>query len=215
MPTKPNIANVFLVEGSDDLYVTANIWEKNGLPKTQEHINIKDMNGIDALFKELDTIIAVASDLENLGILVDADTNLSQRWQQLSKILTAQGYTVPPQPAKSGTILTQSGKPRIGIWIMPDNNLTGILEDFLTYLVPDPNEELWKLSEKCVDEAIKLSTVASIPKTKARVHTYLAWKEKSGLPLGSAIALSYLDAAKPEALEYLTWLKTLFPVVVP
>ena len=51
-----------------------------------------------------------------------------------------------------------------------------------------------------------------IPKLKARIHTYLAWKEDSGLPLGWAIDLSYLDVNKPEALEYLEWLKTLFPV---
>ncbi len=212
--TNKRLPNILLVEGSDDLYVTANLWEKSGLPKTDGHISIIDMKGIDPLFNELSTRISLQSNLENLGILVDADTDLNLRWRQLQQKLSQQGYAVPAKPDKSGTILTQSEKPNVGVWIMPDNTLTGAIEDFLTYLIPDPaKDELWKLPQKCVDEAIALSV--SIPRTKAQVHTYLAWKKNSGLPPGAAITQSYLDTAKPEALEYLEWLKALFPVVAP
>lgn len=48
----PNVKeNILLVEGADDLYVTANIWEKHGLAK--KHIQIEDMKGVDELLKDL------------------------------------------------------------------------------------------------------------------------------------------------------------------
>lgn len=203
-------ANILLVEGYDDLYVTANIWEKNGLPK--KHINIKQMGGDGLLPKTLrDTFLA--SGLENLGILIDADTNLNKRWKDISKMLTALGYEVPLQPTKGGAILSVLNKTRVGIWVMPTNELTGELEDFLVYLVPDPaNDELWKLSEKCVNETIELVASIDKTKTKAHIHTYLAWQVEAGVPFGNAIKYSYFDTHKPEALEYLKWLKDLFPL---
>jgi hypothetical protein len=200
--------HVLLVEGQDDLFVTANIWKKHGFP--EKYFHIEPMGGIDPLLRDVGTIINTTSNLENLGILIDADTIQGRRWRQISEKLKEQGYTIPPQPNKGGTILPpQPDKPRIGIWIMPNNIGTGALEDFLTFLVPDPfNDELWKLSEHCVDEAIQRNI--KIPKTKARIHTYLAWKEDSGVPLGWAIDLSYLDINKSQAIEYRDWLKTLF-----
>jgi hypothetical protein len=46
---------------------------------------------------------------------------------------------VPDDPAAEGTIIDPPDDkllPRVGVWIMPDNQMKGILEDFLRFLVP-------------------------------------------------------------------------------
>lgn len=199
-------ANVLLVEGSNDTYVTRGILKKHKLPENL--ITIKEKEGWQGILAKLDTELD-DSELENLGILIDADKNLPARWAAVSKTLTGLGYIVPPTPDQAGTILVQSGKPRLGIWLMPDNKRAGALEDFLISLVPDPlTNALWKLSEKSVDEAIFIEP--AIPRTKAWIRTYLAWKKESGAPLGKAIEYGYLDVTKLEAVQYLDWLKNLF-----
>jgi hypothetical protein len=124
------------------------------------------------------------------------------------------GYEdVPDNPAPDGTILDPpDGKflPRVGIWVMPDNQGKGILEDFLQFLVPEGS----RLSEHAK------SSVAAIPvserrfsqltEPKAIIHTWLAWQEEPGKPLGTAITARYLDPGVAQVDVLVSWLKRLF-----
>jgi hypothetical protein len=93
---------------------------------------------------------------------------------------------------------------------MPNNQTTGILEDFLRFLVPE-GSLLFKHVTK---------SVAGIPKSerlfhesaesKAVIHTWLAWQEKPGRPLGTAITARYLDPNVPQVDVLVSWLKKLF-----
>ena len=58
---------------------------------------------------------------------------------------------IPEEPAPDGTVVTQSGKPRIGVWLMPDNRVPGMLEDFVEFLVPEKDPLL-----SCAKEAVDL-----------------------------------------------------------
>jgi len=63
-------------------------------------------------------------------------------------------------------------------------------------------------------------SVAGIPKSerlfhesaesKAVIHTWLAWQEKPGRPLGTAITARYLDPNVPQVDVLVSWLKKLF-----
>lgn len=74
------------------------------------------------------------SDLAVLGIIMDADTDLAARWQGLADRLSAAGYeSVGSLPGPKGTVFIPPGNsllPKLGIWLMPNNQVTGILEDF-------------------------------------------------------------------------------------
>lgn len=78
-----------------------------------------------------------------MGIVIDADTNLSGRWQRISQILVdSEKYGVPYTLPNNGLVLLPYDEedPKIGVWIMPDNNMNGMLEDFLAMLaVNDQN----------------------------------------------------------------------------
>ncbi|MGH9822270.1 MAG: DUF3226 domain-containing protein [Blastocatellia bacterium] len=45
---------------------------------------------------------------------------------------------------------------------------------------------------------------------KAHIHTWLAWQEKPGLPLGLAITFRYLNPDAPSAQQLVAWVRRLF-----
>jgi hypothetical protein len=163
-------------------------------------------NLVDTLREELR-----ASELERLGIVVDGDVDVIGRWESLRNKLRDVGYdSVPTHLQAGGQILLAPDKPVVGIWVMPDNTAPGILEDFVSKLVP-PGDPLWTYAQGCVDkipeEHRKFRPGA---RSKAYIHTWLAWQEEPGTPLGQAITKRYLDATTSSASEFVTWLKKLF-----
>jgi hypothetical protein len=207
MPSKKN-PNLLFVEGKDDYHVILALAVAYNLPVGLfEPI---DQEGFSNILNIFPREIRLNSILRNLGLVVDADTNLDQRWDELRSRLLNIGYSnVPLKPEPTGTIVEEVGKPRIGIWLMPDNKLPGMLEDFIAYLVPDPaNDKLWQLSEKCLQEARAVTT--TIPEAKGRIHTYLAWQDDPGVPLGLSITKKYLDPTKAHAQNFVVWINRLF-----
>ena len=43
------------------------------------------------------------------------------------------------------------------------------------------------------------------------MHTWLAWQEEPGIPLGLAVTKRYLDVDHVLARQFLQWLQRLFP----
>ena len=91
---------------------------------------------------------------------------------------------------------------------MPNNQSPGILEDFLAFLVPS-NDDQWQHAQSCV-KSITSPAFKSQDRSKAVIHTWLAWREKPGLPFGTAITARYLDPDVPEVDELAGWLQHLF-----
>ena len=100
--------------------------------------------------------------------------------------------------------------PRTGIWIMPDNRAKGILEDFLRFLIPQCSK-LYQHVEDSLEKIPKEERFfkpVSLP--KAKIHTWLAWQEDPGKPLGTAITARFLDPNVPEVDTLVSWLKDLY-----
>ena len=51
-------------------------------------------------------------------------------------------------------------------------------------------------------------------KSKAEIHTWLAWQEEPGTPMGQAITKQYLDTNKELAKKFIGWLDNLFGLSV-
>jgi hypothetical protein len=201
-------ANRLLVEGNDDCHVVWQLLEYNKVPVAFE---VVDKEGFENIIESLDVEIE-GSGVTRLGVVVDADLDVTHRWIQLQGRLKACGYsTIPHEPASEGTIIEQSGRPTIGVWIMPDNRLPGSIEDFVRMLVKDEDALLWQRAE---------NTVHKLPKTlrrfrptylsKAQIHTFLAWQEEPGSPMGLAIKKRYLQPDAPQANAFVAWVRRLF-----
>lgn len=201
---------VLMVEGKDDQHVVMHVCGSRGLGKINV---IHPYEGIEPLTDAISTRVK-ESDITALGILVDADTNLAARWQSVRQRLISSGYeAVPDLPEQDGTVIPApdgSILPRVGIWLMPNNSVPGILEDFLAFLVPD-GDPLFAHVEQALNTipaASRRFTDLSAP--KAKIHTWLAWQEEPGRPLGQAIAARYLDASLPSGDKFAGWLQRTF-----
>jgi hypothetical protein len=200
---------ILLVEGKDDEHVVKNICGRYGLGK----IDIRDQKGVDPLLDTLPVQLQ-ESDIAVLGIMLDADVNLSARWQAITNRLTEAGYQgISTCPDVDGTILLPPEKPdnllpKVGIWLMPDNRIPGILEDFLKILIPD-GDSLLTHADKVI-KTLPEQRFTDLDRSKALMHTWLAWQKEPGKPYGQAITARYLDVNLPLGQTFATWLKNCF-----
>jgi hypothetical protein len=196
-----------LVEGNDDLHVVLAICQKFDVIQS---FGITDYKGINKLLAQIP--VRIRNRDTHLGVLVDADTDLEARWQQLKGILTPLGYEMPDEPDASGSIIKSDKQETIiGIWIMPNNQVPGMLEDFAEILIP-ANDSAIPFATKAVDE-VKREAVAKfsdIHRSKALIHTWLAWQDDPGTPMGLAITKSYLDHNHELCVLFVHWLNRLF-----
>ena len=206
-----NGRKILLVEGPDDEHVLKHICGNRDIPELDE---VKPHDGVIELLESLGVRPKLSEEGDVIGVVIDADTDISARWQSIRNQVTGVGYqNVPDQPDPDGTILDPPAGtllPRLGVWIMPNNQTNGILEDFLHSLVPQPNI--------LFDHA--RNSVAAIPEgerrfkqlyePKAIIRTWLAWQKNPGLPFGKAIAASFLDPNVREVDVLAAWLKRLF-----
>ena len=194
-----------LVEGPDDQHLIGHLLLEHDVSLKSDEI--LSCGGVERLLDE-HLPVEIKGSYTSLGIVVDADLDVRSRWQSIRDRLAQLGYDMPGAPQPNGLIVT-TRRPAVGVWVMPDNVLPGILEDFVKQLVP-PDDNLWPLVE---------SSVAAIPAPsrrfppaavrKAEIHTYLAWQEQPGTKMGSAITNRYLQANTQLALTFVEWIKRL------
>jgi hypothetical protein len=196
-----------LVEGTDDQHVIWALCEKFDV---EENFDVINTNGITNLIKQFPLRLKQSA-IETVGIVVDADTNLSSRWLELSTLLNSLGYTVSTIFPSTGLIIKEAGKINIGIWIMPDNDSNGMIEDFIRFLISD-SDELLRVANNCLDhiETDQLNKYDLIRRSKALIHTWLAWQETPGTPMGLAITKRFLSTDVQLCNEFIDWLRNLF-----
>ena len=61
-----------------------------------------------------------------------------------------------------------------------------------------------------VHRILTLQRFKDVHRSKAKIHTYLAWQEQPGLPLGVSIKAKAFDSDAKLAHDVTDWLKTLF-----
>ncbi len=212
MPKKPK-PHQLLVEGKNDRHVIWALCNQYQLPETfsVEVAEEKGTEGIEALLAGLPARIDEPK-LQTLGIVVDADQDLRARWQAVRNRLMESGYqTIPTVPPPDGWVYTQPDKPKIGVWLMPDNQLPGMLENFVAYLIPS-DDSLRAKAETILQEIeqLKLNRYTPIHHPKALIHTWLSWQETPGMPMGQAITAQVLSCNAEIANKFVEWLKRLF-----
>jgi hypothetical protein len=203
---------ILLVEGTDDEHVLKHLCGNRGVPPLDEVI---DCGGVERLLGSLAVRLKASGVGDIFGLVMDADTDMVSRWQALRDQLIRAGYeTVPSQPFGGGTILEPpTGRllPRLGVWLMPDNQSNGILEDFLCFLVPAGGAKLLhhvRSSIAHIPTGDRLFNASAEP--KAMIHTWFAWQADPGKPLGTAITARYLDPEVPQVDPLISWLKRLY-----
>ncbi len=206
------------VEGNADKHVIIHLLSKSGydwddLTKTRPFIDVPNPGGFSGV---LESISAGVKTYKRFGIILDADSDLQERWKEIIKAFKSANITIPENPSPQGLILEPpSGEgeylvERIGVWIMPDNISTGNLESFISELIPITNR-CWQYTEEVVAEAINRGAPVSSKRTlEAKVYTWFSWQEDPGIEFGIAIRDRIIHHDQGIAPSLVSWFKNLF-----
>lgn len=209
--------NVLLVEGQDELRTIPELIEINGVnwgSRKNPVVLIKDCEGCENIIdKDIIAVELKADGIEALGILLDADEFPIDRWIAIrnacrnSKAMS----NMPDKLPEEGLIVKADNGVRVGIWIMPDNKLPGMLETFLGYLLPTDATSLWEFATSTTDAAkAKGAPFTEAHREKAKIYSWLAWQEPPGRQLHQAIKERILDPQHSEAQQFVSWFRELY-----
>lgn len=224
----PDKERLLLVEGQDDCHFVKQLWNKHfesdgSKPLFYEGsiqpFDIMSLGGVEKLCESIPTEIN-ASNREVLGILVDANSDLENRWVKISceikKAIEMSGESkdiqidlneIPNAPKPTGTII--NSKPRIGIWLMPCNVSPGELEDFVVNMVPEC-DPIWPDSKQYISNITMENRKFNNKKTpKAQLFAWLATRSDPGR-MGAAIGAGDLSLDNEQSKTFLKWLTELF-----
>ncbi len=217
--------NYLIAEDSDLQYAIAELMKahlKNwGTNKHDWIVEIKRADGVDdALNHETLFEYMKAGGLKVLGVVVDADDKLEERWRGIREFCNKCNAQAPQSCPVGGFIVNQIVGPggivaKFGAWIMPDNRHEGMIENFCFDLVPVGNNELLEHAASSVGKAKYLGapfTPSLNTNAKARLHTWLAWQEPPGQSIGRAIANRTLQPTAQSAQAFVAWFRQLYGV---
>ena len=195
---------ILLVEGNTDKFVIEKLRDDAHLPK---NFDISAKDSVDKLIESISAEIVTSKG--TIGILVDADENLQSRWDAIKNRLSNK-YTVPDKLPTEGLIIEGHDK-KIGVWIMPNNKLTGMLEDFIAMLVPK-NDPLMPIVDSTLTylETKELNLYTQIHKPKTKIRTWLAWQKDPDTSMGTAISKHILETEQDICQNFVEWLQKLF-----
>ncbi len=200
--------SVLLVEGQNDCHVVLALCKARTIPQT---FGIYECENDKKALQRLNALIASENPPRIVGLMIDADNpSLAGRWASIQSKLAQYPYSFPKIPEANGTIIAApSDLPRLGFWLMPDNRLDGMLEDFCNAMISTDDSAV-------VEQCLQIATASGCAKfkpvhrSKAFVHTYLAWQDEPGKALGQAITAKCLDSDTTTANAFVQWLIDLF-----
>jgi len=206
---KQDTDKVLLVEGINDCHVVMALCKIHCVPDT---FGIYECGSDDGVLKRLNALIISPNPPEVIGVMLDADnpSSVQGRWQSIKDKLRHYSYVFPNSPDVDGTVIQRiTDKPKLGFWLMPNNQDSGMLEDFCAELA---EPESLAFARECVEQAQErnVTTFKEVHRSKAIIHTYLAWQDEPGYPLGKAITSQALSPRTDIALRFTNWLGCLF-----
>ncbi len=217
-----SLRSVLYVEGKNDEKAIAALLHRHGIdtePKTRQ-FDIKaakaddddQTESIDVLLAAIPEAVRRSSNTP-VGFVLDADSNIQSRWDAVRFRLEDLGIECPRNPVSRGFIAdVPNYNTRVGVWLMPNNTDTGMLEHFLQGLIT-AGDKLLPLAQETTTTA--MSTERRFPEIhepKAVIHTWLAWQEKPGIPFGTEITAEYFSHDTEIALAFVSWFRQLYGV---
>lgn len=205
------------VEGTDDNHAIRHLLIRHGIdydrkPWPVEFPSVEDIGGKPDLLEGVETAIRLSNN-RSIGFVLDANSSLQDCWTAVSSRFRRVGVDTPDAIPREGFVgEAKAYRARVGVWIMPDNQREGTLENFLHELVEE-DDPLFPYARESATHARSLDArFSDNDADKAVLHTWLAWQEEPGLPYGTAMRARYFRTDSPAALDFVTWFRTVFNI---
>lgn len=182
---------LLIVEGPDDKRFFEALLNRSGISGFQVvHVaGVDNLRGRVRALKSQDEFKRVVA----IGIVCDADDSREAAFRKICRALRAANLPVPPSPQ---TIVGE--RPRVSAMIIPpDEDRAGrMLEDLcLVAVADDPAMNCVDEYFKCLEDQNVFQREGAIP--KARLHAFLASRERPGLRLGEAAEKNDIPLENP------------------
>lgn len=224
-------AHVLLVEGNTDEHVVGHIWGSKH--DSDPPFLITGGGGKSRVMEEI-AVRLKEPGLRTLGIIVDADQDVDTCWRDIKETMVGSGIRLPDAPDSEGTIVclgrdakTTRSLSKVGVWIAPDNESAGELEDFIAAMMPS-DDVVWPLAQSYISGVVEAIGAVSAdrsfsPRNKTRLFqphrrtraTVWAWMatRRQTTRIGIAIRKGDLDTNVALCQRFVMWLERLFEEV--
>jgi len=204
-----------LVEGKDDVHAIVGLMRHYvdwGATDEDRPVEIVQEGSVDEILQPgLMALYAKVQDVEAIGVVIDANDDFASRWRRLRERLSEMDPSVPGEMPSEGLVHVMHNGPNVGAWIMPNNRSKGMLETFLTFLVPAESRQLWDHARDSAARAQEHGApFKAVHQTKAEMHTWLAWQDPPGDPFGLALTRKCLRPDAACAQQFARWFIELF-----
>ncbi len=216
-PDERGTSSLLLVEGPDDKEVIGAILQVHEMTPG---FAVSVEEGVKNLKQAFSSRLKSTNVLRKLWVMADADGDCNAKWQMLRDCMLANGsYDITPKTPlpKQGAVFYPKDDHgvTVGIWIMPDNESPGMIEDFITLLIKNDDTLIGHAVSKVEaldnERESHPNLFRQVHASKAVVHTWLAWQDKPGCSLGTAILKRKLDFSSSLCTDFLAWLGALQP----
>ena len=177
-----------------------------------------DFNTKQGAINHLPNLLKLMPDaqLERLALIVDADNaadggGYSRTVAQISKLLGDFGFETKPTKVATGGLVFQhkDGLADFGLWVMPNNQDEGILEDWIQQSIVAGDHPL-SAHAKAIVASLPNKKFTPVRLRKAEVATWLAWQARPGEGLYYAVEGNLLDKNAPLYTGLKSWLVQVF-----
>ena len=171
-----------IVEGNDDVRLFRALATHLNIP----NIEVRQYGGGDGrnLRRFLRTLTNSPgfTNIRSLAVVADANSSRDGRVQSIQDALSNAGLPTPASPLE----IASDGRIRVGYLVVPHNRGSGMIEDVcLDSVKIDPAMECIDRYFECIERSA-VSGPREVWGAKARVHAFLASRDRPDLRLGEA-----------------------------
>jgi hypothetical protein len=212
---------VLLVEGNSDKSFFEKICKRLSLDAVVQVAPPKDLGGRfnskEGVFQRLEVLLNQLNDgqITHIALVVDADYSehhglgCQKTIDRVTAIVKPFDFELDPASENGLCFKHTDGFADLGLWVMPDNQQEGMLEDWIKTCVKVDEQTLFQTASSVVQvlENPKFSTHLT---AKAEVATWLAWQKQPGHGLYLTLKDDLLDGDSPLFKAIEQWLLGIF-----
>lgn len=214
-------SNILVVEGESDQRFFEQLCKMLGLHTTVKvapprALQAGAYNTKQGVFNYLPTLLRQLDDgeLTRLGVAVDADSPPNGGFPATQALANRSfapfGYTLKATQTAGLVYEHHDGLADVGVWVMPDNQTPGILEDWAQQCLSPQERTLFDHARSAVQTLPEPPRFRPLQRSKAEVATWLAWQTQPGHGLDRAVAENRFDTASHGYQQLTAWLDQIF-----